>query len=95
MNNLRFPAEWEKECAILLAMPHSGTDWNYMLDEVTECYVRLVKAFASKGIISIIVSPDSRHTESLLSDVDPSKVIYFDAETNDTWTRDYGPIAIE
>ncbi|MDE6049953.1 MAG: agmatine deiminase family protein [Paramuribaculum sp.] len=95
MNNLRFPAEWEKDCAILLAMPHSGTDWNYMLDEVTECYVQLVKAFASKGIISIIVSPDSQHTKSLLHDVDPSKVIYFDAVTNDTWTRDYGPITVE
>lgn len=95
MSNIRFPAEWEKECAVLVAMPHENTDWLYIIDEVTECYKNLIKAFADKGIITIVVSPDSLKTRELLKDIDPTKVIYFDAETNDTWTRDYGPITIE
>mgnify|MGYP003410700009 CR=1 FL=1 len=38
----RLPAEWESTGAILLSWPHSGTDWDYMLDEVTECFVNIV-----------------------------------------------------
>lgn len=95
MNKVRFPAEWEKNCAILVAMPHENTDWQYIIDEVTECYINLIKAFTSKGLTAIVVSPDSNNTRSLLSGIDNSKIIYFDAETNDTWTRDYGPITVE
>ncbi|MDE6652042.1 MAG: agmatine deiminase family protein [Paramuribaculum sp.] len=95
MNNVRFPAEWEKDCAILVAMPHENTDWHYIIDEVTECYINLIKAFAKKGITTIVVSPDSNKTRNILRDIEQSKVIYFDADTNDTWTRDYGPLTIE
>ena len=95
MNKVRFPAEWEKNCAILVAMPHENTDWQYIIDEVTECYINLIKAFTSKGLTAIVVSPDSNNTRSSLSGIDNSKIIYFDAETNDTWTRDYGPITVE
>ena len=26
-DNVRFPAEWEPQAAILIAWPHAGTDW--------------------------------------------------------------------
>lgn len=95
MNNRRFPAEWEKDCAILVAMPHEQTDWNYMLDEVRECYIELIKAFASKGIFTVVVTPDVEETRDLLKGVESDRIIYFEALTNDTWTRDYGPLTIE
>ncbi|MGH8184807.1 MAG: agmatine deiminase family protein, partial [Rhodanobacteraceae bacterium] len=31
---LRLPAEWEPQAAVLLAWPHSGTDWAARLDAV-------------------------------------------------------------
>lgn len=95
MNNVRFPAEWEKDCAVLVSMPHSATDWAYMLDEVTGCYVNLIKAFASKGLTTIVVAPETKIVRPLLADIEQSKIIYFDVETNDTWTRDFGPLIVE
>ena len=38
---LRLPAEWEEQAEILIAWPHNNTDWNYMLQEVEECYIKV------------------------------------------------------
>lgn len=73
-NNRRLPAEWE-DCfsSVMIARPHTATDWAPMLDEVTSCYDSLVEAIAEAGM-AIIETGDN---------------------TNDTWTRDYGPITVE
>ena len=56
--SLRFPAEWEYDCAVLLAWPHENTDWNYMIDEVNQCYTALVKEIVKFHPV-IIISPDT------------------------------------
>lgn len=93
-NNRRVPAEWELPAAILLAWPHADTDWQYMLEEVEQCYVRLVSALAKWHTV-IVVSPDIESVKPHLKDVARDKIIYFQTRTNDTWTRDYGPITLE
>lgn len=95
MNNICFPAEWDRDAAIMIAWPHENTDWAYMLDEVTECYTNLVKAFVSKKLRVIIVAPDSEYVKTKLKGIDSSDIIFYEVDTNDTWTRDYGPITIE
>ena len=42
--NRVFAAEWDSQEGILIAWPHAGTDWAYMLDEVTACYVEIAHA---------------------------------------------------
>ena len=42
MTNVRFPAEWEPQSAILIAWPHAGTDWAARLESVEETYIALV-----------------------------------------------------
>ena len=37
------PAEWEPQSGIQLTWPHSGTDWEPMLDEISQCYARIVR----------------------------------------------------
>ena len=39
---LRFPAEWEPQAAILIAWPHANTDWAARLGEVEDTYIKLV-----------------------------------------------------
>ncbi|MDE5688616.1 MAG: agmatine deiminase family protein [Paramuribaculum sp.] len=87
------PAEWELDCAVLLSWPHSGSDWNYMLPQITGTYVELAKAIMSKGIPLIIVAPNTSDARKSLS-ATKGTVLYFDVQTNDTWTRDFGPITI-
>lgn len=90
---LRFPAEWERTGAVMVAWPHADTDWAYMLDEVQACYLKLIEAITRHATV-VIVTPRIEDVMPRLmdTDADPTKIQWFVAPTNDTWTRDYGPL---
>lgn len=90
-NNL--PAEWDEPCSVMLAWPHEDTDWNYMLPEAQECYDSLVRTIARHAPL-LLVAPDTAPLKQRFADLPADSIIYFDAPTNDTWTRDYGPITV-
>lgn len=87
------PAEWEGESGILLSWPHNGSDWAYMLDEVTRCYVELAEAISRFNPL-LIVAPDIEVPKRELSHLSDRKIIFCQVKTNDTWTRDFGPITV-
>ena len=91
-STLRLPAEWESNGAILLSWPHKNSDWAYMLDEVTFCYINIVKAITQETDV-IIVTPDTSIPRQQLKDLDQSQIRYVDIDTNDTWARDFGVIS--
>lgn len=88
---VRLPAEWEPQGAVIVAWPHAGTDWNYMLAEAQECYINLIHAIC-RHAKAIVVAPDTNDVRSRLADIPEDRILFFDAPTNDTWTRDYGVI---
>lgn len=90
-SRLRLPAEWESHGAILLSWPHALTDWAYMLDEVTRCYINIVEAITQESAV-IIVAPDIDEPKRYLSHLDQSRIKYCAVDTNDTWARDFGVI---
>lgn len=94
MNNRIFEAEWEMDGPIMLAWPHTETDWAYMLDEVTECYRNLIAAITEERAV-IIVGPDTEAAKKHLKGLREDRIVYFECQTNDTWTRDYGPICVK
>lgn len=89
----RMPAEWEPVGAVMVAMPHAGTDWAYMLDEVEACYDELVRAIA-RHAVAIVVAPDTAPLRERFADIPADRLLLCDVPTNDTWTRDYGPITV-
>lgn len=94
--NRRVPAEWEAYDTVMIAWPHAETDWAPMLDEIEECYQSLARAVTQQsGLRLLVVSPEPETVREKLGWVDPARLIVFEAPTNDTWTRDYGPISIE
>ena len=94
--NRSFAAEWDCQDGILIAWPHAGTDWAYMLDEVTACYVEIAKAIlADEDEKLVIVAPDADEVRTALGpDVDWQRIVTVELPTNDTWVRDYGPITV-
>ena len=90
----KVPAEWELPVAIMVAWPHEHTDWSYMLAEAQRCYIRLITALAKWHQV-IIVAPDIEQVKPKLKDINPAQLLYFQTPTNDTWTRDYGPVSVE
>lgn len=95
MKEIRFLAEWEPQEAIMVAIPHSDSDWNYILDEALCQYRRLIEAFVKEQKRVIVICQKVKDAETLCKDL-PSKYLAFvEMEYNDTWTRDYGFLSVE
>ena len=88
---LRLPAEWEPAAGVLLAWPHEGTDWAYMLDDIRRCYIDLAHAVA-RHAVAVIIAPDCSDARRALADIPADRILFCDIPTDDTWTRDYGVI---
>jgi agmatine/peptidylarginine deiminase len=97
-NNLRFPAEWETQSAVLLAWPHEGTDWAARLDGVERTYVSLVAAITrfQPALVCVADAALKARAAALLeaAGVDPARVRFFEVPYDDTWLRDSGPITL-
>lgn len=91
----RLPAEWEPQDAILLAWPHRKTDWAPMLEQVESVYMQLVRQISRFESI-IIVAPETEtiRRRIVTEGIDLSPIFFRTIETNDTWTRDYGPLTV-
>ena len=89
-----FPAEWYPQSGIQLTWPHEETDWTYMLDEVTTCYIELAREIARRERL-LIVTPHPEQVKRLLQGkVDLEAVTFAQCPTNDTWARDHGGITL-
>lgn len=90
----RLPAEWEMGGGVILAWPHPETDWNYMLADVRACVVEMIRQI-SRWTRVVVVAPGVEAARCEIGPTDPERVFFFEAPTNDTWTRDYGPLSVE
>ena len=97
-SQLRFPAEWEPQAAVLIAWPHAGTDWAERLGAVEDTYVALVAAITRFQDAVVIVSDDdlAAYARARLASarVDMDRVRFVHAPYDDTWLRDSGPITL-
>lgn len=87
------PAEWEWQSAVLIAWPHADTDWHDILEQVEQCYISIAEAITADEQL-IIVTPDITSARNATRHLDQSRISFQQIQTNDTWTRDYGPISI-
>lgn len=93
-NDIHYIPEWELKGRILLALPHADTDWNYILPEAVDQYRRLITAFVSHGEEVLLLVPDVEKAKASLADCPLHGVEFVEMTTNDTWTRDYGPVTV-
>lgn len=96
---LRLPAEWEAQAGILLAWPHTGTDWAERLAEVEATYIALVAAITrfETALVCVANTAVRTHAEKLLinAGVDLAHTRFIDIDYDDTWLRDSGPITLK
>lgn len=88
------PAEWEPQSGIQLTWPHSGTDWEPMLDEISQCYARIVREIIRFEPV-MIVTPSADIVHPYIEDLDQDRIHFCEVPgTNDTWARDHGGIGV-
>ena len=94
---LALPAEWFPQSGVILTWPHHATDWLPYLKEVTECYVKLAFMISTAERL-LIVTPEADSVKTLLRERLPHEALinisFCSCPTNDTWTRDHGPICV-
>jgi agmatine/peptidylarginine deiminase len=83
---------------VLLAWPHGGTDWAPLLPAVEAVYTAITRAVAARepALIVCASAEHLRHVRARLGEagVALASVRLYVAATNDTWTRDYGPLTV-
>ena len=94
--NPRLIAEWEQQDGVLLAWPHEGTDWAYMLDNVRPVFLDIIRQVVRFERV-LLTAPRKADTEAYLkaAGIDMSRIIICEMPSNDTWARDFGPITVE
>lgn len=89
------PAEWEPVAAVLMAWPHEDTDWAPMLDDIHRCYTDIITALTTIARVPVIlIAPCPADTRKAFAGIPADMLVIVGADTNDTWTRDYGPITV-
>lgn len=88
---LRFPAEWEKQSFLQFTFPHPESDWVYLMDDVTACFVEIIETAARFQDVLVVCD----NVERAKSFFDSTQNIFFvQAKSNDTWARDHGGITV-
>jgi agmatine/peptidylarginine deiminase len=92
---IRFPAEWEKQSAVLIAWPHRSGDFNNRLESIEETYSFIAKTITQQQKLIIVCHDDSHqlHIKALLHS--DHNIDYIQATVNDTWVRDTVFLTVE
>lgn len=94
----RLLPEWHRQWGVMIAWPHDGTDWQALLPEAEQTYLELSRAILARESLLVLCrdEPHADHIRALLTEAgaDISRVRFLPLPYNDTWTRDYGPLAI-
>ncbi len=91
----RLPAEWEEQDGVLLAWPHKDSDWLPILHKVEPVFIEIAKQISLYERV-VIIAPDRGMVEEKLRRAGAvlERITIYEADTNDTWTRDFGPLTV-
>jgi len=87
----RLPAEWEKQAFLQLTFPHAQSDWKYLLNEVSVCFVEIIETAAQFQKV-LVVCDDVERVKSFFKS--SKNVVFVQTGSNDTWARDHGGITV-
>jgi agmatine deiminase len=90
-NEIFFPPEWHEQDAVLLTWPHVQTDWAYMLTEVEKVFLEIARVICKREKL-VITAQEVDLVKSLFSEEESDNILFFEIPSNDTWSRDHGPI---
>jgi agmatine/peptidylarginine deiminase len=98
---IRFPAEWEKQSAVLIAWPHSTGDFSSRLGAVEKTYCFIAATISRYEHLIIVCRDEShqQHIQRLLMQVSEDKgdnnIHFIQAKVNDIWVRDTVFLTVE
>ncbi|WP_300354535.1 agmatine deiminase family protein, partial [uncultured Alcanivorax sp.] len=99
MSMRRLLPEWHPQWGVLLAWPDAHTDWADHLADAEQCYLDLLAALLDHQQVRLVCrdSHCEQRIKTLVAErgLDAARLQLIIADYNDTWARDFGPIAVE
>ncbi len=97
-SEVRLPAEWEPQSAVMLTWPHAHGDWGTNLTAAERVFVDIARAVTAHEALLVGCgdAPHLEHVRSRLVEagVDLGRVRLSLAPSNDAWARDHGPLTV-
>jgi agmatine deiminase len=91
----RLPAEWEDQDGVLLAWPHERTDWLPCLDVVEDNFAEIIKHVSRfERVVLITQKKPDVYKKLKRAGAVMERIQFCDIDTNDSWSRDFGPITV-
>lgn len=93
-----FLPEWHPQWGVLLAWPHSSTDWADNLEAAEHCYAQIISAITQYEQVLLLCHDQAHqtHIQQCLQNYDhnASHIHWLHIPYDDTWARDFAPIAV-
>lgn len=92
----RLPAEWEPVSGVLMAWPHAGSEWDYILAAARKTHASIGAAISQRATLLLAVADDMDAARKALlkAGANPDRLRLYACPLNDTWARDFGPLTI-
>jgi agmatine deiminase len=91
----QLPPEWAPQSGVMITWPHPDSDWHPLLEEVEPVYMALARHITRRERL-LVNCHDGEYVTSRLraAGADLARTILREVPSNDTWTRDYGPLTV-
>ncbi len=97
--NLRMPAEWEKQKSTWIAWPHNDKDWPNKFDLIPEIFARIIFHISKDQIVNILVENNILKKRAILIlrnfKVNFSNIKFKFCKTDRVWLRDSFPLFVK
>ena len=99
LENLRMPAEWEKQKSTWIAWPHNKKDWPNKFDFIPEIFAKIILHISQDQIVNILIENAVLKKKAILIlkkfKVNFSNIRFILCKTDRVWLRDSFPIFVK
>ncbi len=90
--------EFVPQSGVMLTWPHKQSDWKDQLDSVERVYLEIARAVTAREQL-LVICHNALHRQQIIDRLASAAISTRNrrlacAPSNDTWVRDYGPLAV-
>ncbi|PAU81243.1 agmatine deiminase [Halovibrio salipaludis] len=97
MSRFRLAAEWAPQGSVLMAWPQPDSDWAALANHAEPTFTAIARAILAEQDLTLCVSSERQAVDlqqRLVCATDQGRLHTVVVATNDTWARDFGPLAL-
>ena len=98
-NDLRMPAEWEKQRSTWLAWPHNKRDWPNKFNNIPYVFAKIISCISKVQFVNILIQ-NRQSKRKIINYLKQQKaniknIKMITCKTDRVWVRDSGPIFLK